>query len=66
MRLPVGCQIIADDGETVLVDPTKEGQEIVLAEELRKGAFSNHLPIKPAHAQLGEKGSEMWVWLRLN
>jgi len=30
LRLPAGTQILAEDGETVLVDLTKEGQEITL------------------------------------
>ncbi|MGC6474159.1 MAG: GTPase ObgE, partial [Candidatus Puniceispirillaceae bacterium] len=31
LKLPVGTQVISDDGEAVLADLTKEGQEVILA-----------------------------------
>ena len=69
LNLPVGCQIIADDGETVLADLTKEGQEIVLASGGIGGKgnafFKSSTNQAPRKAQPGEKGSSMWVWLRL-
>ena len=69
LHLPVGCQIIANDGETVLADLTKEGQEIVLASGGIGGKgnafFKSSTNQAPRKAQPGEKGSEMWVWLRL-
>ena len=69
LNLPVGSQIIADDGETVLADLTKEGQEIILASGGIGGKgnafFKSSINQAPRKAQPGEKGSEMWVWLRL-
>ena len=69
LNLPVGSQIIADDGETVLADLTKEGQEIILASGGIGGKgnafFKSSTNQAPRKAQPGEKGSEMWVWLRL-
>ena len=69
LKLPIGCQIIADDGETMLADLTKEDQEIVLASGGIGGKgnafFKSSTNQAPRKAQTGEKGSEMWVWLRL-
>ena len=69
LRLPVGCQILADDGKTVLADLIKEGQEIVLASGGIGGKgnafFKSSTNQAPRKAQTGEKGVEMWVWLRL-
>ena len=69
LSLPVGCQIIADDGKTVLADLTREGQEIILASGAIGGKgnafFKSSTNQAPRKAQPGEKGSEMWVWLRL-
>ena len=69
LKLPVGCQILADDGKTVLADLTKEDQEIVLASGGIGGKgnafFKSSTNQAPRKAQPGEKGSEMWVWLRL-
>ncbi len=69
LKLPVGCQILADDGKTLLADLTKEDQEIVLATGGIGGKgnafFKSSTNQAPRKAQPGEKGSEMWVWLRL-
>ena len=69
LKLPVGCQILADDGKTVLADLIKEGQEIVLASGGIGGKgnafFKSSTNQAPRKAQTGEKGVEMWVWLRL-
>lgn len=69
LNLPVGCQIIADDGKTILADLTKEGQEIVLLPGGIGGKgnayFKSSTNQAPRKAQPGEKGNEMWVWLRL-
>jgi len=69
LNLPVGTQIISDDGQTVLADLTKEGQEVILASGGIGGKgnayFKSSTNQAPRRAQPGEKGSEMWVWLRL-
>ena len=69
LNLPVGTQIISDDGEAVLADLTKEGQEVILASGGIGGKgnayFKSSTNQAPRRAQPGEKGSEMWIWLRL-
>ena len=69
LHLPVGTQIMSDDGHTVLADLTKEGQEVILASGGMGGKgnayFKSSTNQAPRKAQPGEKGSEMWVWLRL-
>ena len=69
LNLPVGCQIISDDGETVMADLIREGQEVILASGGIGGKgnafFKSSTNQAPRKAQPGEKGSEMWVWLRL-
>ena len=69
LRLPAGTQILSDDQQTVLADLTKEGQEIILASGGIGGKgnafFKSSINQAPRKAQPGEKGSEMWVWLRL-
>ena len=69
LRLPAGTQILAEDGETVLVDLTKEGQEITLLNGGIGGKgnafFKSATNRSPRKHQTGELGIEMWVWLRL-
>ena len=69
MRLPVGTQILAEDGETILVDLTKEGQEFILAQGGMGGKgnafFKSSTNRAPRKSQPGVKGVEFWVWLRL-
>ena len=69
LKLPVGTQVISDDGEAVLADLTKEGQEVILASGGIGGKgnafFKSSTNRAPRKAQRGEIGTEMWVWLRL-
>ena len=69
MRLPVGTQILAEDGQTILADLTKEGQEIILAQGGMGGKgnafFKSSTNRAPRKSQPGVKGVEFWVWLRL-
>jgi GTP-binding protein len=69
LKLPVGTQVISDDGEAVLADLTKEGQEVILASGGIGGKgnafFKSSTNRAPRKAQHGEIGTEMWVWLRL-
>src|ERR1700675_72195 len=69
LKVPVGTQIISDDGETVIADMIRPDQRIVL---LRggDGAFGNaHYKTStnqaPRRADPGWPGRELWVWLRL-
>lgn len=69
LKVPVGTEILAEDKETVLADMTQEGQTIVLLKGGRGGMGNAHFKSStnqsPKHAQPGEPGEEMWVWLRL-
>ena len=69
LKLPVGTQVISDDGEAVLADLTKEGQQVILASGGIGGKgnafFKSSTNRAPRKAQRGEIGTEMWVWLRL-
>ena len=69
MRLPVGTQILAEDGQTILADLTKEGQEFILAQGGMGGKgnafFKSSTNRAPRKSQPGIKGVEFWVWLRL-
>src|SRR5919112_1203715 len=66
LKVPAGTQIFAEDGETLLADLTEVGQKIRLA----KGGFGNayfttSTNRAPKHANPGQEGQEMWIWLRL-
>jgi GTP-binding protein len=69
MKVPVGTEILAEDKETVIADMTKEGQQIILLRGGRGGMGNAHFKSStnqaPKHAQPGEEGQEMWIWLRL-
>lgn len=69
LKVPVGTEILAEDKETVLADMTQEGQTVVLLKGGRGGMgnahFKSSINQAPKHAQPGEPGEEMWVWLRL-
>jgi GTP-binding protein len=69
LKVPVGTEILAEDKETVIADMTIEGQRIILLHGGRGGMGNAHFKSStnraPKHAQPGEEGQEMWVWLRL-
>ena len=69
MKLPIGTQIFAEDGETLIADLTKVGQKIVLAKGGKGGigneAFKSSTNQSPRTATPGEPGEEHWLWLRL-
>ena len=69
LKVPVGTEILAEDKETVLADMTKEGQRIIFLRGGRGGMgnahFKSSINQAPKHAQPGEPGEEMWIWLRL-
>jgi GTP-binding protein len=69
LKVPVGTEILAEDKETVLADMTVEGQRIVLLPGGRGGKGNAHFKSStnraPRHAQPGEEGQELWIWLRL-
>jgi GTP-binding protein len=69
LRLPVGTQIMADDGETLIADLTRPGQEIVLARGGDGGFGNTHYKTStnraPRRADPGHPGEERWIWLKL-
>lgn len=69
LRLPRGTQILDEDNETVLVDLTEIGQEVVLAKGGDGGYGNLHYKTStnraPRRADKGWPGEERWIWLRL-
>jgi len=69
LDLPVGTQIFAEDGETLLADMKESDQTLVLAQGGRGGQgnarFKSSTNQAPRFAQDGGEGEERWVWLRL-
>jgi GTP-binding protein len=69
LRLPRGTQILDEDNETVLVDMTEVGQEVVLAKGGDGGYGNLHYKTStnraPRRADKGWPGEERWIWLRL-
>ncbi|MEP7130827.1 MAG: GTPase ObgE [Sphingomicrobium sp.] len=70
VRVPIGTQVLADDGErTLLADLTREGQRITLLHGGIGGrgnaSYKTSTNRAPRQHQTGTPGEEMWVWLRL-
>ncbi len=69
LDLPLGTQIFAEDGETLLADLKEADQVITLAHGGRGGQgnarFKSSTNQAPRFAQPGEEGDEHWLWLRL-
>jgi len=69
LKVPVGTEILDEDGTTVLADLTRVGQRVVLA---RGGAggrgnaqFKSSTNQAPRYAEPGRPGEERSLWLRL-
>ncbi len=69
LRVPVGTQILAEDGETLIADLVEEGQEVVLARGGDGGFGNAHYKSStnraPRRADPGRPGEERWLWLVL-
>ncbi len=69
IKVPVGTEIIADDGETVIADMVEAGQTFMIAKGGDGGRGNVHFKSStnqaPRYAEPGWPGVEMWVWLRL-
>ena len=67
--MPVGTQIYAEDGETLLADLPQPGQEVPLCRGGDGGRGNVHFKSStnraPRHAEPGFPGEERWVWLKL-
>ena len=69
LKVPPGTQIIDEDGETLIADLTKPGERIVLLKGGNGGFGNAHFKSStnqaPRHANPGQPGEEMNIWLRL-
>ncbi len=69
IKIPVGTEIVAEDGETVLADMTEPGTRFLAAKGGDGGRgnmqFKSAVNQAPRYAEPGWPGQEMWVWLRL-
>lgn len=69
IKVPVGTEVLAEDGETLIVDMVTPGQNYLLAKGGDGGRgnakFKTSTNQAPRYAEPGWPGQEMWVWLRL-
>ena len=69
IKVPVGTEIVADDGQTVLADMVTPGQRFLIAKGGDGGRgntrFKTSTNQAPRYAEPGWPGEEMWVWLKL-
>jgi len=69
LRLPVGTQILAEDGLTLIADLKEPGERIVLAKGGDGGfgnvRFKTSTNRAPRRADPGWPGEERWLWLKL-
>lgn len=69
VRVPVGTQVFEEDNETLLADMTQVGQRVVILKGGNGGFGNTHFKSAtnraPRHANPGQEGKEMWIWLRL-
>ncbi|MBI3706723.1 MAG: GTPase ObgE [Proteobacteria bacterium] len=69
LRVPVGTQILEEDGETIAADMLRPGQTVVLARGGDGGFGNTHYKSStnqaPRRADPGWPGEERWLWLRL-
>jgi GTP-binding protein len=69
LKVPVGTEILAEDGETLIADMTQVGQRVRLAKGGNGGFGNAHFTTStnraPRRANPGQEGEERWIWLRL-
>ena len=69
LRLPVGCEILDEDEETVIADITEVGQRVLLAKGGNGGFGNLHFKSPtnraPRRANPGQEWVERTLWLRL-
>ncbi len=69
LKVPVGTQVLEEDGETLIADLSETGQRLLLAKG-GNGGFGNTRfkgPVNqaPRHANPGQEAIERTIWLRL-
>jgi GTPase len=69
LQVPVGTQVFEEDNETLIADMKRVGQRVVLLRGGNGGFGNAHFKTatnqSPRHANPGQEGKEMWIWLRL-
>ena len=69
LRVPVGTEILDEDGETVIADLTELGQTVLLAKGGNGGWGNVHFKTAtnqaPRRSNPGQEGIERTIWLRL-
>ncbi len=69
LKVPPGTQIFDEDGETLIADLTEPGMRITLLKGGNGGfgntKFKTSTNQAPRHANPGQPGEEMYIWLRL-
>ncbi len=69
LKVPVGTQVFDEDNETLLADLTEVGERVVLARGGNGGFGNAHFKSStnraPRHANPGQAGEELTLWLRL-
>jgi len=69
LKVPPGTQIFAEDNETLIADLTEPGERVLLARGGNGGfgnaRFKTSTNQAPRHANPGQPGTEMTIWLRL-
>ncbi len=69
LKVPPGTQILDEDNETLIADLTKPGDRVVLARGGNGGFGNTHFKSStnqaPRHANPGQQGEELNIWLRL-
>ena len=69
IKVPPGTEVFAEDGETLLGDLTVPGQRLLIAKGGNGGFGNAHFKSPtnraPTHANPGQPGDELTIWLRL-
>ncbi len=69
IKVPPGTQVFAEDGETLLADLTTPGERVRLAKGGNGGFGNAHFKSAtnqaPRHANPGQPGEELTIWLKL-
>ena len=69
IKVPIGTEILAEDGETVLADMIEPGQTFLAAKGGDGGrgnaTFKSSTNQAPRYAEPGWPGEEKWLWLKL-
>lgn len=69
VKVPVGTEILAEDGQTLIKDMVKPGERFLIAKGGDGGRgnmrFKTSTNQAPRYAEPGWPGQELWVWLKL-